>query len=173
MDCFGPILPVRIPFERQRDRRLSLRFGKVNPVKTLAYIILSILMIGAVAYCIYRYRAELGVAGSGGNQVASNPDNSSPQPPRITWQTIDRTPDGFKADMPAGASEIQVPAYTGDGGQEPVEMLQASASDSTYAIAWADNPPVKRASSDGARAHRDDDVNHFFNSFSLTSSRDN
>ena len=67
-----------------------------------------------------------------------------------------------------------VPAYTGNGGQEPEEILQASAvSDSTYAIAWADNPPVKRASSDGASSHRDDDVNHFFNSFSLTSSRDN
>jgi hypothetical protein len=119
-------------------------------VKKLAYLALSILIVGVTALCVYRYRADLGLALTRGNPALSSPGNSTPHLV-ITWQKVDRTPDGFKVDMPAGTSRIQVPAYTRTGGQEPVQMLQSSAvSGSTYAVAWADNPPVERASGDVA-----------------------
>jgi hypothetical protein len=77
----------------------------------LAYFVLGFLAIGAIAYCIYRHRGALGFGGSEGSREATNPDNSAQHPAFISWQTADRTThDGFKVDMPAGASEIQVPA---------------------------------------------------------------
>ena len=51
--------------------------------------------------------------------------------------------------MPAGASETQIPAYTGSGVVEQVEMIEAQVDpDTTYSVAWADNPPVGRAASE-------------------------
>ena len=89
-------------------------------MKLLAYLVLSILAIGTIVYCVYRYRGALGSGGSSGHQETPSPDNSSRQTTNISWQTFDRTtPDRFKIDMPVGASEIQVPAYTGAGSQEP------------------------------------------------------
>ena len=110
------------------------------------------MVIAALAYGVYRYRSQLGQASS-----AASPANSvTDQPtavshPSAEWQMIDRTSDGFKVQMPGHASEVQVPAFTANGSQEPVEMLQSSPdSDTTFAVAWANHPPVEQASGDGA-----------------------
>jgi len=71
------------------------------------------------------------------------------QPARQTpnWQTIDRPADGFRIDMPGWASESQAPAYTARGSVEQVEVLQATPGPETaFAVSWAVNPPVERAS---------------------------
>ena len=53
--------------------------------------------------------------------------------------------------MPAAVSETEIPAYNADGGAEQVPMIEASIDSSsggpetTYAVAWADNPPVEQA----------------------------
>jgi hypothetical protein len=114
-------------------------------VKRWLRIVLGIVVIGAIAYCVYKYRVELGLASpeSGSNAEQAN---SELRPAHIVWQVLDRTADGFKVEMPADTKETQIPAYNQHGGAEQVEMIYAyPGSDTTYAIAWADNPPVERA----------------------------
>ncbi len=50
--------------------------------------------------------------------------------------------------MPASVTETQVPAYNDRGVVEPARMIEASAdSETIFAVAWAENPPVQRANS--------------------------
>ena len=66
---------------------------------------------------------------------------------RVQWHTVERPGDGFKVDLPGEDKDVQVPAYNEAGGSEPVHMLVANPNgDVTYAVTWADNPPVARVS---------------------------
>jgi hypothetical protein len=63
----------------------------------------------------------------------------------ISWQPIERPEIGFKVEMPSDPKDLQVPAYNGSGGSEPVKMLFSNPdADTTFAISWQDNPPVAR-----------------------------
>jgi hypothetical protein len=115
-------------------------------------IVLGICVIGAVAYCVYYYRIELGLVRSSGpppvqSAVPSEPETKAAP---IAWQTIERPDDGFRVDMPARATETQAPAYTARGAVEQVEMLETSGCSGTFAVSWAENPPVERANSQDA-----------------------
>lgn len=113
-------------------------------MKNVLPFVLSLLAIGAIAYLVFRYRAELGLDGPRSGQEGSNAQQNL-LPARVAWQTIDRTPYGFKVEMPAGVSETQIPAYNEQGVVEQVNMIEASLDpDTTYAVAWADDPPVER-----------------------------
>ncbi len=104
-------------------------------------LVLGILLIGVVAYLLWEYRADFGLGGHGGG--------SNPGPGTLAWQTVDRSADGFTVQMPAAVSETQIPAYSDHGIVEQVPMIEAAVnSDTTYAVAWADNPPVERAASE-------------------------
>jgi hypothetical protein len=47
--------------------------------------------------------------------------------------------------MPTGVQQKQVPAYNERGGEEPVQMIFSNPNaDTTFSVAWADNPPVAR-----------------------------
>jgi hypothetical protein len=53
--------------------------------------------------------------------------------------------------MPAGTRQTEIPAYDQHGEIDRVDMIYAYPdSQTTYAVTWADNPPVERASGDGA-----------------------
>lgn len=104
------------------------------------YLVLGLLLICGIIY-IYFHRQALGLTGS-----SNVTDTSSPQPARITWIPVDRTPEGFKIEMPADARQVEVPAYNQTGGADQVDMLYSYPdSQSSYSIAWKDNPPVERA----------------------------
>jgi hypothetical protein len=108
--------------------------GTLGSVKRLPSLVFGVVLIGAIGYLVYEYRGDFGRGGAGNGQGA--------------WQTIDRSADGFTVKMPAAASEAPVSAYTASGEVEQVEMIEASPDgDITYAVAWADNPPVERAAS--------------------------
>lgn len=116
----------------------------MKPPLTLVF---GIVLIGVIGYLVYEYRGDFGLGGAGDGQGKG----ANPGEPRghAAWQTIDRSADGFKVQVPAAASETQIPAYTGSGVVEQVEMIEAQvAPDTTYAVAWADNPPVERAASE-------------------------
>ena len=77
------------------------------------------------------------------NGVESGPDAV---PARIAWQSVNRAPDGFRMEMPEGVKEIRIPAYTGLGGAEQVDMLLSNPdARTTYSVSWSDDPPVVRA----------------------------
>jgi len=122
-------------------------------VKRSIRFVLVILVIAAIVFCVYRYRVELGLVHPAPSQETSNPEESNAglQPAHIVWQALDRSPDGFKVEMPAGTRETQIPAYDEQGNPNQVDMIYAYPdAQTTYAVTWADNPPVERASGDGA-----------------------
>ncbi len=121
-------------------------------MKRWPYIVVVLILILGAAY-VYRHRQDLGIvspAGYGGGESASTGlPSSAPHPTPIKWQPVDRTSDGFKVEMPSGSSQIQVPAYNEQGSSEQVDMLYAYPdTETSYSVAWADNPPVERINSD-------------------------
>ena len=64
---------------------------------------------------------------------------------QIEWQPVDESDLGFKLEMPGAPKRIVVQATSETGGTEPIDMLIVKPeSDHTYAIAWAEKPPVAR-----------------------------
>jgi hypothetical protein len=121
--------------------------GTLGGVKRPLSLVFGILLLGVVALLVWRYRADFGLGGPGG----ANPGAGS-----VAWQGVDRSADGFTVQMPAGVSETEISAYNVDGGAEQVPMIEATvdtrnggapngAFETTYAVAWADNPPVEQA----------------------------
>ena len=61
------------------------------------------------------------------------------------WQPVDESSQGFKLEMPGDPQEIAVQADNESGSTEPVSMIQVKPQpDRTFAVAWADKPPVAR-----------------------------
>ena len=110
---------------------------------------MTVLAIAAVVY-IYLHRQQLGLVGTPSSTTAQLENavatGSEMYPARIIWQEVDRTPDGFRLDMPEDPKVIEIPAYTERGGAEQVDMLFSTPdAQTTYSVAWADDPPVVRA----------------------------
>ncbi len=121
-------------------------------MRGLAKLVLGLLGLGAIACFLYLYRVKMGLSGSGrtlDNDTTSQ-SSSSPAPAQIDWQNVDRSPDGFEVQMPAGTNQTLIPAYNARGGVEEVNMIMAMPGSDTFAVAWADHPPVERASSENA-----------------------
>ena len=127
-------------------------------MKRLAYFILTATVVAAIGYCVYFYRVALGLVSpsssgpaASGAATKSQPAGATPPPADAAWQLVDRSADGFRVEMPGGATESQVPSYTNWGAMQPVNMLEASqGSDETFAVTWADSPPVQSAASENA-----------------------
>lgn len=104
----------------------------------------------AVAGYVYYTRSGANFDFSGGRTSSSGSGSADTpgapgHPAHMEWRTINRPDDGFTVEMPAEAKELQVPAYNEAGSTEPVKMLFANPDgDTTFAISWADNPPVAR-----------------------------
>lgn len=120
-------------------------------MKTLLYVALAVILVLVIVF-LYRYRVDLGIsspaAGGSGETSSFNAAAPAPRPAKVVWQPVDRTPDGFKIEMPADIKQIQVPAYNEHGGSEQVDMIYSYPdSETCFSISWADNPPVERVNS--------------------------
>lgn len=63
----------------------------------------------------------------------------------LDWQPVDETAQGFRVEMPGDPKHLVVQANNEAGSTEPISMLLVKPdSDRTYAIAWAEKPPVSR-----------------------------
>ena len=98
---------------------------------------------------IYLHRQELGLvrpAGAGaGNDTSGEPVAPIAHPAHISWEKVDRSPDGFKLEMPTDIKQLQIPAYNERGGSDQVNMIFSNAdAETTFAVVWADDPPVAR-----------------------------
>ncbi len=116
------------------------------------YILLTVILILGIIY-VYRHRVDLGIvspAGKGDEEsTASGMTSPSSRPASITWESVDRTSDGFKVEMPVEIKQIQVPAYNEQGGVEQVDMLYSYPNQETcFSVAWAEDPPVERVNSE-------------------------
>jgi hypothetical protein len=111
------------------------------------FVLLAIGILGAVY--IYLHRQQLGLVRSSSSETAEDEGTSQPayasRPAQIAWEKVDRSADGFKVEMPSGVKQLDVPAYNEHGGSDQVAMIFSSPDgDTTYSVAWADNPPVAR-----------------------------
>jgi hypothetical protein len=137
-------------------------------VKWLFSVVLSIILIAFLVY-VYLHRQSLGLGFSRSapleETAVSGPIQATQTGPTpIVWEKIDRSGDGFKVEMPTGVQQTQVPAYNEQGGEEPVQMIFSNPSaDTTFSVAWADNPPVARVNQRSAERTlemaRDDALN--------------
>jgi hypothetical protein len=138
---------------------LATRPGNADDggVKRWYYIVLGGILVVGLLY-IWLHRVELGLASapvsddestySASQSTSSSTPAVDSHPARIFWQKVDRSADGFKVEMPADTKEMQVPAYNSQGSAEQVNMIYAYPDAQTsFSVAWADNPPVARASS--------------------------
>jgi hypothetical protein len=117
-------------------------------VKRWHYIVLLVVVVVGIVY-VYLHWQELGLGGSHGfgssGALSADQALSSSRPAIINWQKVDRTPDGFKVDMPSDVKEIQIPAYNEIGGTDQVNMIFSYPnSETSFSVAWADDPPVVR-----------------------------
>ena len=63
----------------------------------------------------------------------------------FAWRPVDETSQGFKLEMPGDPRQIVVQAGNESGSTEPISMIQVKPQpDRTFAVAWADKPPVAR-----------------------------
>jgi len=111
--------------------------------RTYLYLIAAFVFIGAVY--VWRYRSDLGFlrdwlpSRSADTQIASGGGK------QLDWRPIDESDQGFKLEMPGDPKQIVVQATSETGVNEPISMLMVKPdSDCTYAIAWAEKPPVAR-----------------------------
>ena len=126
--------------------------GTLETVKWWLYIVLVAILIMGGIY-VYRHRQDLGLVSPPGNGIAESAlteqTAQATHPATIVWQSVDRTPDGFKVEMPANLKQIKVPAYNEQGRPEQVDMIYSYPdSETCFSVAWADNPPVERINSD-------------------------
>jgi hypothetical protein len=117
-------------------------------VKRWHYIVLLVVVVVGIVY-VYLHWQELGLGGSHGfgssGALSADQALSSSRPAIINWQKVDWTPDGFKVDMPSDVKEIQIPAYNEIGGTDQVNMIFSYPnSETSFSVAWADDPPVVR-----------------------------
>lgn len=115
------------------------------------HTIVLVLLIVAGACYVYLHGQEWGLFGPRVEESSENASSGegffsfSRHPARMAWASVDRTPDGFKVEIPGNVQETHVPAYNQTGGAEQVEMIYANPNPATtYAVSWADDPPVAR-----------------------------
>ena len=119
------------------------------------YFAVLLIALCVASWWTYQNRDQLGIAkylpnhsaAVAGDDSAADAGSSlsTIKPANVEWHTIDRDAEGFHIDMPAGYKDAQAPATSENGSTEQIHMLSASPDgDSTYAITWADNPPVAR-----------------------------
>jgi len=64
---------------------------------------------------------------------------------QLEWQAVEDASIGFKVEMPGDPKRIVVQATSETGGNEPINMLLAKPDpERSYAVAWAEKPPVAR-----------------------------
>jgi hypothetical protein len=120
-------------------------------VKWWSFIVpVVILILGGIF--VYRHRVDLGLVSPPGNGIAEYAQTEqtaqATHPANIVWQSVDRTPDGFKVEMPTDFKQVKVPAYNEHGSSEQVDMIYSYPdSETCFSVAWADNPPVERVNS--------------------------
>ncbi len=118
--------------------------GTLKTVKRWQITVLVLLLVAGIVY-VYLHRQELGLVAVRIDGSSSDISSTSTSPAHITWETVNRAGEGFRVDMPVDSKEIQVPAYNEAGGTEPISMIISYPNpETTFSVAWEDNPPVYR-----------------------------
>jgi hypothetical protein len=109
---------------------------------------MAVILLAIGGLYVWNHRNDLG---SITNLLSSRPsfDNATPADgtPKLEWRPVDEPSIGFKVEMPGEPSRTVIQATSEAGTNEPISMLLVKPdSTRTYAVAWADKPPVARMS---------------------------
>ena len=113
------------------------------------YIVLAGIALLGIGY-VFMHRQDLGLTGvhpigADDSRDSNEPADPAARPANIVWQKVDRSTDGFRVEMPIDVKQIQIPAYNETGGTDQVNMIFSNPdAETTFSVAWADNPPVAR-----------------------------
>jgi hypothetical protein len=109
------------------------------------YPILAVVILLVGAYYVWKNYSGSGPSGYlPGFRNSSTPASASAGK-QLEWPTVDKSDAGFTLRMPSEPHQVVVQAANEAGGTEPVNMLvTGNSSETTYAVAWADKPPVER-----------------------------
>jgi len=106
-------------------------------------VVAILVVIGAI-YAL-RYRNEIGFLREWLPTRTSEAVLDSGSSKSMEWRPVDETSQGFKLEMPGDPRQIVVQADNEAGSTEPISMLQVKPdTNRTFAVAWADKPPVAR-----------------------------
>jgi len=111
--------------------------------RVLFYVIAALVLV--TAFYFWNHRAEYSVLRDW--LPTRNADGLilAGQGQQLAWRPVDESSLGFKLEMPGDPKRVTVQATTEAGTNEPINMLLVKPeADRTYAVAWADKPPVAR-----------------------------
>jgi hypothetical protein len=117
-------------------------------VKPWVIVVLIGIAILGIVY-IYLHQEDFGLVRSSLSEPSESTTSGQTailaRPASIAWEHVNRLNEGFSVEMPSGSKQIEVMADNERGGTEPVQMLFSSPDgDTTYSLAWEDDPPVAR-----------------------------
>jgi hypothetical protein len=111
--------------------------------KMYLYLIAILIVIGAVY--VWGHRTEYSLLREWLPTRTAEGVIDTARSQQLEWQPIDETAQGFKIEMPGEPKRVVVQANNEAGSSEPISMLLVKPdSDRTYAVAWAEKPPVAR-----------------------------
>lgn len=118
--------------------------GKLKYMKRVYQAIAAVLVL-IVAFYVWGHRRDYGfLRDLLPSRTADGVIQTSRGQP-LEWRAVDETSQGFKVEMPSDPQHVVVQATNETGSAEPISMLIAKPEpDRSYAIAWADKPPVAR-----------------------------
>jgi hypothetical protein len=109
------------------------------------YLSMTVILVFIGAVYAWRYHRNFGLLSQ---WLPSHATEGIIQPPpgaQLEWRPIEDSSVGFKVEMPGDPQRVVVRATSETGGNEPISMLLVKPdTDRTYAIAWAEKPPVAR-----------------------------
>jgi len=109
------------------------------------YLYLIVILAGIGAIYAWSHRAELGFVRTLLPKRAADGLLQTGQAEALEWREVDKSTMGFKLEMPGEPKQIVVQATSETGMNEPVNMLLVKPdSETSFAIAWEDKPPVAR-----------------------------
>jgi len=113
-------------------------------MKRMYISIVCILLAVGVIFAL-RFRSHFGYLSDWFPSRSSNSTLDAASGKEIVWQPVDESSQGFKLEMPGDPQQIAVQADNESGSTDPVSMIQVKPQqDRTFAVAWADRPPVAR-----------------------------
>ena len=113
-------------------------------MKRMYLSMIAILVFIGTVYA-WRYHRNLGFLSQWLPSRATEGIIQNPPGAQLEWRPVEDASIGFKVEMPGDPQRIAVQATSETGGNEPISMLLVKPdSDRTYAIAWAEKPPVAR-----------------------------
>jgi len=118
--------------------------GKLKDMKRVyLYVAVILLVIGVIS--AWRYRRDFGILREWLPSRSSDATLESSSGNQFEWRPVDESSQGFKLEMPGDPKHTVVQAENEASSTEAISMIQVKPEpDRTYAVAWADKPPVAR-----------------------------